>query len=65
MLGLDILFHALELVATFAVGAWTGSSRCRVNLAFSSDEERRDSWLDRLCCGASRKAVAWRREAAT
>ena len=57
MLALDILFHVLELAATFAVGAWTGSSHCRVAFFASSDEERRDSWLDRLRGCAPR----WRR----
>ena len=60
MLALEILFHVLELVATFAVGAWTGSQRCRVAIAVSSEEVRRDSWLDRLCC-APRRAVSWSR----
>jgi hypothetical protein len=58
---LEILFHVLELAATFAVGAWTGRQRCRVALAISSDEVRKDSWLDRLCCALPRKAVSWRR----
>lgn len=49
MLALDILFHCLELVATFAVGAWTGSSHCRVAFAVSTDEERRFTWLDKVC----------------
>ena len=62
MLPLDILFHALELVATFAVGAWTGHQRCRVALAVSTEELRRDSWLDRLCC-RPRRAPSWHRSA--
>ena len=56
MLALDILFHVLELVATFAVGAWTGSSHCRFAIALETDEQRRDSWLDRLCCVPRRLA---------
>jgi hypothetical protein len=62
MLPLDILFHALELIATFAVGAWTGHTRCRVAFAVSTEELRRDSWLDRLCC-RPRRALSWRRSA--
>ena len=62
MLPIDILFHALELIATFAVGAWTGHTRCRVAFAVSTEELRRDSWLDRLCC-RSRRALSWRRSA--
>ena len=58
MLPLDILFHALELVATFAVGAWAGHQRCRVAFAVSSEELRRDSWLDRLCC-RPRRVLSW------
>ena len=60
MLALEILFHVLELAATFAVGAWTGSQRCRVAFAVSSEEVRRDSWLRGLCCGP-RRALSWRR----
>ena len=60
MLALEILFHVLEVAATFAVGAWTGSQRCRVAIAVSTEEARRDSWLDRLCCGP-RRALSWRR----
>ena len=59
MLPIEILFHALELIATFAVGAWTGHQRCRVAFAVSSEELRRDSWLDRLC--RPRRALSWRR----
>ena len=44
---LDILFHVLELVATFAAGAWTGKQNCRVAFWLSTDEERKESWLDR------------------
>ena len=58
---LEILFHVLELAATFAVGAWTGRQRCRVAFAVSTEEERRDSWLDRLCCAGPRRALSWRR----
>ena len=61
MLPLEILFHVLELAATFAVGAWTGSQRCRVAIAVSSEETRRDSWLDRLCCARPREPLSWRR----
>ena len=50
MLPLDIAFQVLGLVATFAVGAWTGSSHCRFAIALETNEERRDSWLDRVCC---------------
>ena len=50
MLALEILFHVLELAATFAVGAWTGSNHCRFVVAVSTDEERRESWLDHVCC---------------
>ena len=62
MLPIDILFKVLELAATFAVGAWTGSQRCRVAIAVSSEEVRKDSWLDRLCC-RPRRALSWRRSA--
>ena len=62
MLPIEILFHALELIATFAVGAWTGHTRCRVAFAVSTEELRRDSWLDRLCC-RPRRAVSWHRSA--
>ena len=58
---LEIVFHMLELAATFAVGAWTGSQRCRVAIAVSTEETRRDSWLDRLCCARPRKPLSWRR----
>jgi hypothetical protein len=44
---LDILFHILELVATFAAGAWTRNQHCRVAFWLSTDEERKESWLDR------------------
>ena len=44
---LDLLFHVLELVATFAAGAWTGNHHCRVAFCLSTDEERKESWLDR------------------
>ena len=47
MLDLDLLFHILELIATFAAGAWTGNQRCRVAFCLSTDEERKESWLDR------------------
>ena len=57
---LEITFHVLELVATFAAGAWTGSQRCRVDVSVSSEETRRDSWLDRLCCAPAR-TPPWRR----
>ena len=57
---LEITFHVLELVATFAAGAWTGSQRCRVDVSVSSEETRRDSWLDRLCCSPAR-TPPWRR----
>ena len=57
---LEITFHVLELAATFAVGAWTGSQRCRVDVSVSSEETRRDSWLDRLCCAPAR-TPSWRR----
>ena len=60
MLPIDILFKVLELAATFAVGAWTGSQRCRVAIAVSSEEVRKDSWLDRLCC-RPRKTLSWGR----
>ena len=40
MLPLDVLLHALELVATFAVGEWTGHQRCRVAFAVSTEELR-------------------------
>ena len=60
MLPLEILFHVLELAATFAVGAWTGSQRCRVAIAVSSEETRRDSWLDRLCCARPREPLSRR-----
>ena len=62
MLPIDILFKVLELAATFAAGAWTGSQRCRVAIAVSSEEVRKDSWLDRLCC-RPRRALSWRRGA--
>ena len=62
MLPLDILFHALELVATFAVGAWTGRQRRRGAFAVSTEELRQNSWLDRLCC-RPRRALSWRRGA--
>ena len=62
MLPLEILFHALELIATFAVGAWTGHTRGRVAFAVSTEELRRDSWRDRLCC-RPRRALSWRRSA--
>ena len=62
-LPLEILFHVLELAAAFAVRAWTGSQRCRVALAVSSEETRRDSWLDRLCCAGPLRVVSWRRGA--
>ena len=61
MLPLEILFHVLELAATFAVGAWTGSQRCRVAIAVSTEETRKDSWLDRLLCARPRKPLSWRR----
>ena len=57
---LEITFHVLELVATFAVGAWTGSQRCRVDVSVSSEETGRGSWLDRLCCVPAR-TPPWRR----
>ena len=57
---IEIAFHVLELLATFAVGAWTGSQRCKVDVSVSSEETRRDSWLDRLCCGPAR-TPPWRR----
>ena len=50
MTPLDIALQVLSLVATFVVGAWTGSSRCHLAIALDSNEERKDSWLDRLCC---------------
>ena len=50
MTPLDIALQVLSLVATFVVGAWTGSSRCHLAIALDSNEERRDSWLDRVCC---------------
>jgi hypothetical protein len=43
----DILLHILELVVTFAAGAWTGKQSCRVAFSLSTDEERKESWLDR------------------
>ena len=58
MLSIEILFHAAELVATFAVGAWTGHQRCRVAFAVSTEELRQASWLDRLCC-RPRRALSW------
>ena len=61
MLPLEILFHVLELAATFAVGAWTGSQRCRLAIAVSSEETRKDSWLDRLCCARPREPLSLRR----
>ena len=61
---LDILFRVLELVATFAAGAWTGSQRCRVDVSVSSEEARKDSWLDRLCCVPAR-TPQWRRGVST
>ena len=63
MLPLEILFHVIELAATFAVGAWTGSQRCRVAIAVSSEETRKDSWLDRLCCARPREPLSLRRVA--
>ena len=63
MLPLEILFHVLELAATFAVGAWTGSQRCRLAIAVSSEETRKDSWLDRLCCARPREPLSLRRVA--
>ena len=50
MTPLDIAFQVLGLGGTFAVGAWTGSSRCHLAIALDTNEERRDSWLDRMCC---------------
>ena len=62
---LEILFHVLELAATFAAGAWTGSQRCRVDVSVSSEETRKDSWLDRLCCAPARASPPWRRGVST
>jgi hypothetical protein len=48
------ILHVLELAATFVVGAWTGSSHCRFAISLETDEHRKDSWLDRLCCAPRR-----------
>ena len=56
---IEILLHVLELAATFAAGAWTGSQRCRVDVSVSSEETRKDSWIDRLCCAP--RTPPWRR----
>ena len=57
---LEITFLILELSATFLVGAWTGSQRCKVDVSVSSEETRSGSWLDRLCCSPAR-TPPWRR----
>lgn len=59
MLALDVLFHVLELAATFAVGAWTGSRHCSFAIAVSTDELRRSSWVDEL--GGCWARARWRR----
>ena len=58
MTPLEIFFHVAELIATFTVGAWAGSSRCHIALEVNTDEDRRYSWLDRIfpCRPASRPA---------
>ena len=58
---LEILFRVLELAATFAVGAWTGSQSCRVDVSYSSEETRKNSWVDRLCCAPPHSLPSWRR----
>jgi hypothetical protein len=59
MTPLDIALQVLSLVATFVVGAWTGSSRCHLAIALDSNEELRDSWLDRACC-LPRRSVSFK-----
>ena len=62
MTPLDIALQVLSLVATFVVGAWTGSSRCRFAIALETNEDRKDSWLDRRCC-LPRRSVSFKRDA--
>jgi hypothetical protein len=67
MTPLEIVFHVLELVATFCAGAWAGKSKCHVAFEVDSDETRQYAWLDRIfpCqpCKALPKGASWRKQA--
>jgi hypothetical protein len=57
---LEIAFHVLELIASFTAGAWIGRSRCHLAIELDSEEERRQTWLDR-CFPCRPRSVSWRR----
>jgi hypothetical protein len=48
MTPLEISIQVLSIVASFAAGAWTGSSRCHLAIEVDTAEHRKDSWLDRV-----------------
>ena len=62
MTPLEILFHVLELVATFTVGAWAGKSKCHMAFEVDTDEDRRYAWIDKIFPCTPKKARSWRKQ---
>lgn len=45
MTPIEITIQILSILASFAAGAWTGKSTCKVALAVDTSDDKESSWV--------------------
>jgi hypothetical protein len=61
MTPIDRTLNILSIVVAALGGAWVGSSKCHVAVEIDSNEDRKWTWLDRICpCRPHLQKASWR-----